>query len=112
MMFDTFNYLVEAGKLEKAGEFVRKRISTGDIFDIDIYVYADGGGNRYHTCSEDEYFYILRGKAEMLVENSQRLLGKGEGIMVKAGLKHKHWSNENLWMIVISKWPHEHIYYD
>ena len=111
-MLDAYNYHEEAEKLEKPGEFVRKRVSTGDIFDIDLYVYANGGGNRYHTCSEDEYFFILKGKAEMIVENDQTLLEEGEGIMVKAGLKHKHSSDDKLWMIVISKWPHEHIYYD
>jgi quercetin dioxygenase-like cupin family protein len=111
-MLDTYNFYEEAKKLEKSGEFVRKRVSTGDVFDIDIYVYANGGGNKYHTCSEDEYFYILKGKAEMNIENNKSSLKEGEGIMVKAGLKHKHSSEDKLWMIVISKWPHEHIYFD
>jgi len=39
-------------------------------------------------------------------------LKEGEGLMVKADIKHKHTSDEKLWMLVISKWPHEHIYYD
>ena len=104
------DYFLE--KAEKPGRFVRKRVVTGDGFDIDLYSYASGGENRFHTCGRDEYFYILRGGAEMIVEDDSTSLSEGEGIMVEAGLKHMHTAEEKLWMMVISKWPHEHVYFD
>jgi quercetin dioxygenase-like cupin family protein len=48
----------------------------------------------------------------MIVEEDTTSLKEGEGFMVKAGLKHMHTSDAKLWMLVISKWPHEHIYFD
>ncbi len=111
-MFSVSNFLEEAKKLEKPGRFVRKRVTTGDGFDIDLYSYESGGENRLHTCSRDEYFFILKGRAEMIVEDDRTSMKEGEGIMVKAGLKHKHTADDKLWMMVISKWPHEHIYFD
>ncbi len=48
----------------------------------------------------------------MIVEDERTSLKEGEGIMVKAGLKHMHTADAKLWMMVISKWPHEHIYFD
>ena len=111
-MFSVDHFLKEAKKIEKPGAFVRKRITTGDGFDIDLYSYESGGENKFHTCSKDEYFFILKGKAEMIIEDDSVFLNEGEGIMVKADLKHMHTSNDKLWMIVISKWPHKHIYYD
>lgn len=111
-MISATNLLEEAKKLEKLGQFARKRVSTGDGFDIDLYSYESGGENRFHTCSKDEYFYILKGKVEMIVEDDRTSLEEGEGIMVKAGLKHMHTADDKLWMMVISKWPHEHDYFD
>jgi quercetin dioxygenase-like cupin family protein len=105
-------FLEEARKLEKPGQFVRKRVVTGDGFDIDLYSYASGGENKFHTCSRDEYFFILKGEAEMIVEDDRTSLSEGEGIMVKTGLKHMHKANDKLWMMVISKWPHEHSYFE
>jgi quercetin dioxygenase-like cupin family protein len=111
-MFSVDHFLEEAKKIEKPGQFVRKRITAGAGFDIDLYSYESGGENRFHTCSKDEYFFILRGRAEMIVEDDRTSLIEGEGIRVKAGLKHMHTSDDKLWMMVISKWPHEHVYYD
>ena len=48
----------------------------------------------------------------MIVEDERTSLKEGAGIMVKAGLRHMHRADEKLWMMVISKWPHEHEYYD
>ena len=111
-MLSVDHFREEAKKIEKTGQFVRKRITSGDGFDIDLYSYESGGENRFHTCSKDEYFFILRGKAEMIVEDDRTSLIEGEGIRVKTGLKHMHTSDDKLWMMVISKWPHEHVYYD
>ncbi len=44
----------------------------------------------------------------MIVEDDRTSLKEGEGLMVKAGLRHMHRADEKLWMMVISKWPHEH----
>ncbi len=111
-MLSVSNFLEEAKKLEKPGQFARKRVVTGDGFDIDLYSYESGGENRFHTCGKDEYFFILKGRAEMIVEDERTSLKEGEGLMVKAGLKHMHKADEKLWMMVISKWPHKHVYYD
>ena len=76
-MLSIDQFFGEAKRLEKPGQFVRKRITTGDGFDIDLYSYKNGGENRYHTCGRDEYFFILKGEAEMIVEDDRTSLKEG-----------------------------------
>ncbi len=86
-MLSVNNFLEEAKNLEKPGRFVRKRVTTGDGFDIDLYSYESGGENRLHTCSRDEYFFILKGRAEMIVEDDRTSLKEGGGHHGESRLK-------------------------
>lgn len=83
-----------------------------DGFDVDLYVYDAPGEGRYHTCGRDEFFYVIKGDAEIVIETKVHPLTTGEGVLAKAGVKHRHRVAEQAWILVISKWPHKHVYYD
>lgn len=108
------NFLEEAQRLadKHATVRLRDRFVKADGFDIDLYVFHTPGEGRLHTCDRDEFFYVLRGEFELQVENNIHQLQYGEGFNVKAGIKHKHTASKDTWIIVVSKWPHEHTYYD
>ncbi|MEM3041573.1 MAG: cupin domain-containing protein [Nitrososphaerota archaeon] len=111
----TINLLSEANGLESRIEGSgrgRKRLLEADGFDVDLYVYnAPGEWNDLHTCSKDEFFFVVKGKMEVMMEGTGRILGENEGILAKAGVKHKHRALSKALVMVVSKWPHEHRYY-
>jgi len=108
------NFFEEAKKLadKRANVRLRDRFVTADGFHIDLYVFHGPGEGRLHTCGRDEFFYVLQGEVALQVEEGSTQLRAGEGINVKAGIKHKHIAQKDTWIMVISKWPHEHVYYD
>jgi quercetin dioxygenase-like cupin family protein len=108
------NILEEAQKLadKHANVRLRDRFVTADEFDIDLYVFHTPGEGRVHTCDRDEFFYVLKGTFTIQVENITHQLQRGEGLNVKAEIKHKHSASNDTWVMVVSKWPHKHVYYD
>lgn len=62
----------------------------------------------YHNKSM-QFFYILKGTAEMLIDNKINILNSGDGIEIPAGVKHKisNSGKDNLEFLVISS-PHSH----
>ena len=90
----------------------RKRLLEADGFDIEIYVYeTQGDWNGLHTCGKDEFFYVLKGELEIVIEDRTTILKEKEGILAKVGKKHKHRPLTQASILVFSKWPHEHKYY-
>lgn len=108
------HFLEEAQKLadQHAPVRLRDRYVPADGFDIDLYVFHKPGEGRLHTCARDEFFYVLKGTFTLQVENSTHQLWRGEGLNVKAEIKHKHIASNDTWVMVVSKWPHKHVYYD
>jgi quercetin dioxygenase-like cupin family protein len=54
---------------------------------------------------------VLKGAMELQVDEIVRLFKAGEGINVKAGIAHQHKAQGDTWVMVTSKWSHEHIYF-
>jgi quercetin dioxygenase-like cupin family protein len=108
------HFLEEAQKLvnQRAPVRVQDRFVTADGFDIDLYVFHKPGEGRSHTCDRDEFFYVLKGQFDIQIATSTHQLQQGEGLNVKAGIKHKHTASNDTWVMVVSKWPHKHVYYD
>ncbi len=111
---EIINFREAAQKLadKRASVRLRDRFVTADGFDVDLYVFHMPGEGRLHTCGRDEFFYVLKGSVELQVENTIHQLQSGEGINVPAQIKHKHIAQNDTWIMVISKWPHDHVYYD
>ena len=111
----SIDFLEEARKLDvKPDCFGRKRgrILEADGFDIELYVYdAQGDWNGLHTCGKDEFFYVLEGELEVVIEGRTNILKEKEGILARVGEKHKHRALTQASVLVFSKWPHEHVYY-
>ncbi len=108
------HFLEEAQQLADQHAPVRlhDRYVTADGFDVDLYVFHTPGEGRLHTCDRDEFFYVLKGTFTIQVENSTHQLQHSEGLNIKAGIKHKHTASNDTWVMVVSKWPHKHVYYD
>ena len=98
------NFYKEAEKLEEGAE---KRIVEGNDFDITLMK----GPGPLHTCAKDEFFCVLKGEGELQVEGKLYTLKEGEGIMVKAGEKHRRGTKGACWLI-ISKHPHKHVFFE
>jgi quercetin dioxygenase-like cupin family protein len=113
-MMTIIHFLAEAQQLadQHAPVRLRNRFVTADGFDIDLYVFHSSGEGRLHTCDRDEFFYVLRGQFDIQIATSTHQLRQGEGLNVKAGIKHKHTASNDTWVMVVSKWPHKHGYYD
>jgi quercetin dioxygenase-like cupin family protein len=91
---------------------LKSRLVDADTFEIDLWVFHVPGEGELHTCERDEFFYVLKGSMELQVDDTLHLLKAGEGLNVKARIKHKHATQGDTWVMVTSKWPHEHIYDD
>ena len=89
-----------------------RRLVDADQFEIDLWVFHGPGEGRVHTCGRDEFFYVVKGVMELRVDDAIHHLTAGEGITIKAGSKHQHIAQGDTWVLVTSKWPHKHIYYD
>ena len=98
------NFYKEA---EKLVEKEQKIIVEADDFDVEI---LEGEG-RLHTCGKDEFFYVLQGEGKLLVEEKLFTLQKGEGLLIKAGEKHKR-VNPRVCYLMVTKNPHAHVFFD
>ena len=108
------NVFGEAMRLaeQRANVRLKSRLVDADHFEIDLWVFHVPGEGRLHTCGRDEFFYVLKGEFDIQVEDNVYHLQVGEGLNVKAGIKHKHTAQNDTWIMVVSKFPHEHVYYD
>ena len=97
---------------QRASARVKRRLIDADHFDIDLWVFHAPGEGRLHTCGRDEFFYVLKGAMELQLDGAVHCLQAGEGIRAPAHIKHKHKAQGDTWVLVTSKWPHEHKYYD
>ncbi len=107
------DFYQEAMKLEgKTENTVRNRLFEADTFGVTLLVYNKDADSRLHDCAKDEFFYVLKGEMEMQVESKTTHLKEGEGILVKAGEKHKHRPVGQAWILTITKHPHKHKFYE
>ena len=108
------NFFEEAMKLaeQRSSTRIKRRLINADQFEIDLWVFHVPGEGRLHTCERDEFFYMLKGAMELQVDDTVHHLKAGEGINVRARIKHHHKAQGDTWVLVTSKWPHEHIYFD
>ena len=108
------NVFEEAMKIaeQRSSARVKRRLVDADQFEIDLWVFHAPGEGRVHTCGRDEFFYVLKGALELHVDDMVHLLKAGDCINVRARIKHKHTAQGDTWVLVTSKWPHEHIYFD
>jgi mannose-6-phosphate isomerase-like protein (cupin superfamily) len=95
------NFPEEAMKLAEGG---RKDIFKGSDFHITLHK----GSGRLHSCGADEFYFVLQGEGELLIEDIVYILKAGEGIVVEAGKKHKRATPNVSWM-TIAKQPHKHV---
>ncbi len=107
------DFFQEAKRLEKKAEHVvRSRMIEADTFSVTLVVCDKEVKSRLHECKKDEFFYVLKGEVDMQVEGNAIVLKTGEGILVKAGEKHKHQPIDRAWMLTITKHPHKHKFYE
>lgn len=105
------NFYQEANKLNDSGSAGTHLLVQADCFSIDVRVFNDKQLPRPHTCSQDEFFYVLKGEVEIEAGNELTRLKEGEGMLIKAGEKHETRMSEGASWLLIAKQPHKHHYY-
>ena len=107
------DFYQEARELEKKPDHsMRKDLLDADSFSAVMYAYGGNADTRLHDCGKDEFFYVIQGNAEMQVENDLIPMKAGEGILIKAGKKHKRRIKDEALIMMITRQPHQHRYYD
>ena len=108
---DKINLFNEA---EKSGGKIGHRppIFKAADFDVDLQTFDPERISNLHTCSKEEFFYVVKGEVEMQVENLSLHMREGDAIMVKPGEKHKHKIMQAGALMMVTKRPHEHRSYD
>ncbi len=87
---------------------VQRELVKADEFSVTLHVHNNDEDTVLHDCGKDEYFYVIKGKVDMLVENRLIKLKEGESLLVKAGEKHMRKASKGTWIMMVSKQPHRH----
>ncbi len=87
------------------------KLMVGDSFNVDVRVANGVHKPREHTCSQDEFTYVLSGEVEMVVEGEHSLLTAGQGVLVRAGDRHNTLPKPGASWLLIAK-PHKHHYFE
>jgi mannose-6-phosphate isomerase-like protein (cupin superfamily) len=97
---DAFELEQLIGERERAGrayfEFLRvPALSAG------LYVLPAGAADSQQPHSEDEVYYVARGRAQLRVAGEDRAVGPGSVVFVAAGVEHRfHTIEEDLTVLV------------
>jgi quercetin dioxygenase-like cupin family protein len=110
-IMSAINFYQEVNKLKDSGSPGTSNLVEADCFSLDVRVFSDKHQPRPHTCSQDEFTYVLNGEVEMQVGNDITRLKAGEGILVKAGERHDTRPCEGASWLLIAKQPHKHHYF-
>jgi mannose-6-phosphate isomerase-like protein (cupin superfamily) len=106
------NFYQEAKKLNDCGSPGTNLLVQADCFSIDVRIFSDKHRPRLHTCSQDEFFYVLKGEVEIQAGDDITHLKEGEGTLIKAGEKHDTRPGVGASWLLIAKQPHKHHYYE
>jgi quercetin dioxygenase-like cupin family protein len=102
------NFYQEVNRLNDSGLTGTNNLVQADCFSIDVRIFSDKHQPKPHTCSQDEFTYVLKGEVEMQVGEGITHLKEGEGILVKGGEKHDTRPSEGASWLLIAKQPHKH----
>jgi mannose-6-phosphate isomerase-like protein (cupin superfamily) len=109
---DAVNFFQEADKLREAGSAGTNLLVQADCFSVDVRIFDAKRRQRLHTCSQDEFFCVLKGEVVIKAGTDSTRLKEGEGIVVKAGVKHITLPGEGASWLLVAKQPHKHHYYE
>lgn len=72
-----------------------------------VYVLSAGTPDPQKPHSEGEIYYVVRGKAKMLIGAEERSVGEGSVIYVEAGLEHRFFDIEEELVVLVIFAPAE-----
>lgn len=105
------DFFAEVEKLRAEHRAGTTNLLVGDEFTIDVRLANGVHKPRKHTCSQDEFTYVLSGEVEMWVEGESTLLTAGQGFLVEAGRLHNTYPKPGASWMLVSK-PHKHVYFE
>ena len=108
---DVINFYDEMARLEANDTPGTRDLLKADCFNVEVRDYSEKHTPRLHTCSQDEFTYVLKGEIDMVVEEETHHLKAGEGILVQAGKKHDTRPCEGASWMLVAKEPHAHHFY-
>lgn len=74
---------------------------------IGLYVLSPGAEDRQHPHSEDEIYYLIRGKAKMRIGSTDRTVDAGDVIYIGAGMPHMFFDVEKELVLLVVFAPAE-----
>ena len=72
-----------------------------------VAVLPAGATDSQQPHHEDEIYYVVRGKAKMLIGTEDRVVGAGNVIFVEAGLEHRFFDIEEELVVLVVFAPEE-----
>ena len=108
---EAIDFFAEVQKLVETHTAGTNQLLVGDSFTVDVRVANGVHKPREHTCSQDEFTYVLSGEVDMKVEERITRLTAGQGLLVKAGVRHNTLPQPGASWLLIAK-PHKHHYFE
>ena len=105
------DFLAQVEKLREEHKAGTNQLMVGEDFTIDVRLANGVHTPRKHTCSRDEFTYVLSGEVEMWVEGESTLLTAGQGFLVEAGRLHNTYPKPGASWLLVAK-GHEHVYFE
>jgi mannose-6-phosphate isomerase-like protein (cupin superfamily) len=96
-VFSTAELLARVSDQRRYHEFLRvAAMSAG------VYVLPRGATDKQSPHTEDEIYYVIRGRAKMRLGGSERSVGPGDVIFVERNLEHRFFDIvEDLALLVV-----------
>ena len=105
------DFLAEINKLDVEHRSGTNKLMLGEDFAVDVRLANGVHKPRKHTCSHDEFTYVISGEVDMWVEGETTRLTAGQGILVEAGVLHVTLAQPGASWMLVSK-PHQHVYFE
>ena len=108
---EVFDYQKIIDQLREENKSGTDQYLPCDTFTVDVRIGNGVHTPREHICSQDEFTFVMKGEVEMYVDGTTTLLHAGQGLLVKAGVRHKTNYKPDAEWLLISK-PHKHHYFE
>lgn len=103
-MMDSFGVAETAARLsERGGGYEVVHTSPG--LEIGVYVLIAPEPDQQAPHSFDEVYVVLDGEGEVEIDGQRRLITRGEGVFVAAGVDHRFHAYEELSLLVVFNGP-------
>jgi quercetin dioxygenase-like cupin family protein len=84
-----------------AGSVVSKTLVKRQMGNVTLFAFDEGQGLSEHTAPFDAFVHILDGKAEITIGGESRKAGKGDMVIMPAGVPHAFHAGDRCKMLLV-----------